>query len=376
MKIAFVCPYYDPAIDGPKQVIKELASRLIREGHDVHVYTSDWDKAKRVKIKEETIDGVKVHRCYHILRVSQFSTVFPSVFFKLIKEDFDVIHTHVTGWAHVFFASLAAKIKKIRLIHTTHCPWTDAYRTFAGNFWKIISYNIFMRLSYRWSDKIIAITPWEIHFIEKYGGKGKIEVIPNGVDDIFFKRVKNNSFKKNNKINGNIVLFFGRLNVTKGPDKFVLAAKEILKERKDITFVIIGNDEGMKQEVKKLIGNEKNIYLLDPIKERAKVAEMYQASEVYVLPSFREGLPLTIFEAMASGIPIVASPVNGIPYEMKQPENGFFCDYGDINCLKKQILNVIDNKKLALKIGNNNIKKAKNYKWDDIYTKTISLYKG
>ena len=50
---------------------------------------------------------------------------------------------------------------------------------------------------------------------------------------------------------------------------------------------------------------------------------MYQASNVYVMPSFREGLPLTLFEAMASGLPIVASPVNGIKYEMTK-DNGIF----------------------------------------------------
>ncbi len=374
MKIAFICPYYEPAIDGPKQVIKELAFRLIKSGHEVHVYTSDWDKKKRIKIKEEIIDGVKVHRCYHIFRVSQFSTVFPSVFFKLMNEEFDIIHTHVTGWAHVFFASIAAKLKNTRLIHTTHCPWTDTYRSFAGNIWKPISYNIFMRISYKLSDKIIAITPWEIQFIEKYGGKNKIAVIPNGVDKIFFKKVKNNNFKKTYGITGKIILFFGRLNITKGPNKFVLAAKEILKERKDLNFVMVGPDEGMKSSILSMIKNEKKIRLLDPIYERQKIAEMYQASEVYVLSSFREGLPLTLFEAFASGLPVVASPVNGIPYEMKENENGFFCNYNDISCLKSKILFLIKNKNLYLKIRENNIKKAQNYDWDKIFRETMKLY--
>lgn len=376
MKIAFVCPYFDPAIDGPKQVIKELASRLIKDGNEVHVYTSDWDKSKRIKVKEETVEGMKVHRCYHIFRVANFVTFFPSVFSKLLKEDFDIIHTHVTGHPHVFLASVAAKIKKVKLIHTTHCPWTDSYRSVAGDLWKPISYNIFMRLSYKLSDKIIAITPWEIQFIEKCGGKNKIIVIPNGVDNIFFKKIKPNDFKKNYKIKNKIVLFFGRFNVTKGPEKFVLAAKEIIKERKNIDFMMVGPDEGMKSKIIKLIGNNKNIILLDPIKDRKKVAEMYQASEVYVLPSFREGVPLTLFESFASGLAVVASPVNGIPYEMEDKKNGFFCDYGDIDCLKKNVLKLVDDNNLRDKISKNNIKKAQNYKWDDIYKKTIFLYKN
>src|SRR3989344_4053663 len=309
MKIAFVCPYYDPAIDGPKQAVKELARRLIKDGHEVHVYTSDSDKYKRIKKKEEVIDKVKVHRCYSWFKIANFVTFWPSVFFKLMKEDFDIIHTHVFGHPHVFFASLAAKLKNTKLIHTTHCPWTDTNRSFLGRILLRLTYPTLSSFAARLSDKVIAITPWEIKFLKKYKINNSV-IIPNGVDNIFFKKIKNNQFKKKLKINGKIALFFGRLNITKGPDKFVLAAKEILKERKDIYFVLVGPDEGMKSKLIKMINN-KNILLLNPIYDRKKIAEMYQASSVYVMPSYREGLPLTLFEAMASGLPIIASPVNG-----------------------------------------------------------------
>ena len=113
---------------------------------------------------------------------------------------------------------------------------------------------------------------------------------------------------------------------------------------------------------------------LGPIKGKEKIAEMYQAADVYVLPSYREGLPLTLFEAMASGLPIIASPVNGVPYEMKQPENGFFVNYGDIESLEKNILKILDDKKLSKKISVNNIRKSKQYDWDIIYKKYMKEY--
>ena len=311
MKIAFICPYYDPAIDGPKQVIKELASRLVKDNHEIHIYTSDSDKYKRINKKEEIIDKVHVHRCYSWFKVANFVTFWPSVFKKLLKENFDIIHTHVFGHPHVLFASLAAKLTGAKLIHTTHCPWTQAHPSLLGNLLLKFTYPTLSKFAVNLSDKIIAITPWELEFFRKYKLKKPI-IIPNGVDNLFFKKIRNNSFKK--KIKGKIVLFFGRLNITKGPDKFILAAKEILKERKDIHFVLVGPDEGMKSKLIKMINKDKNILLLDPIYDRKKIAEMYQASNVYVMPSFREGLPLTLFEAMASGLPIVASPVNGIKY--------------------------------------------------------------
>lgn len=62
---------------------------------------------------------------------------------------------------------------------------------------------------------------------------------------------------------------------------------------------------------------------------------------------------------MASGCHLVASPVNGIPYEMKVPDNGFLVQYGNIDGLMKAITKIIDNKKLAKRMRLNNIKKPR-----------------
>ena len=376
MKIAHVCPFYTPAIGGVKQVVEELAERQVKEGHEVHIYTSDWDKTKRIKIKNEKINNVHVHRCTHILRVANFVTIWPSVLQKLIKGKFDIIHSHLFGHPHFIFSTIASKISKARHIHTTHCPWSDAHRSIPGRIGLFFSYNFFSRFSLRSVDKIIAITPWEISFIKKYGGREEqIEVIPNGVSNVFFEKIKINDFKKKNKINGKIVLFFGRLNKTKGPEKFVEIAKSILKKRNDITFVIVGPDEGMRDKIKEMIKNHKKIILLPEVRDRKEVVKIYQSAEVYVMPSYREGLPLTLFEAMARGLPIVASPVNGIPYEMKEPQNGFLVKYGENKTFEKRILELIDNNQLRKKISIENIKTSKNYRWDSISKKTIDLYK-
>ena len=374
MKIAHVCSEYAPAISGVGQVVEELAKRQVKAGHEVHVFAPDWDKNKRIKRKEEIIEGVHVHRCFHIARISNFATIFPGVFPKLIKGKFDVIHSHVFGHLHFVLAALAAKISGASHIHTTHCPWTDAHRSFLGRMGIIISYNFFSRIALAFTDRIIAITPWEVDFIKKYADSKKISIIPNGMSELFFQKTKNNNFKSKLGINGKMVLFFGRLSVTKGPDKFVEIAHLVLKERPDTTFVIRGPDEGLLSKVKELIGKEKRIILLDSTRDRKEIIKMYQSADFFVMPSFREGLPLTLFEAMASGLPIVASPVNGIPYEMKQPQNGFLVEYGNNELFKKRIIQLIDNPHLCRRISRNNIKKSMNYRWDIIFEKTMKLY--
>jgi N,N'-diacetylbacillosaminyl-diphospho-undecaprenol alpha-1,3-N-acetylgalactosaminyltransferase len=215
-----------------------------------------------------------------------------------------------------------------------------------------------------------------MNILKKYTDEEKIKIIPNGVDKILYSQVEKNNFRKENNIKEKyLVLFFGRLNPTKGPEVLAKTAIEITKKRKDIFFLWVGPDEGKAEEVKELIKEYKNMRYLGPIKGKNKIAEMYQSADVYVLPSYREGLPLTLFEAMASGLPIVASPVNGIPYEMKDGKNGLFSNYNDIESLKTNILKILDNKKLAEKFSENNKKKSKNYNWGNIYKKYMKEYK-
>lgn len=382
MKIAYVCPFYTPAIGGVKQVVEELAERLVKEGHDVHVFTCDSDKNKRIWKKNEVINGVKVHRCPYWFKVANFAYVWPSVYQKLKKENsfgkFDVIHTHIFGHLHVFLAALFAKLNNIKHVNTPHCPWTDANRSLLGTI--LYNYNFISNLAFKWADNITAITPWEIEFIKKRGGKeSKITVIPNGMDNMFYQKIKPNNFRKELGIleNHKLVLFFGRLSVTKAPDLLAQVGKQIVAERDNVHFVFLGPDEGKKQAVKEIIQGVDRMYLLEPIRNnKKKIAEMYQAADIYALPSFREGLPLTLFEAMASGLPIVTTPVNGIPYEVKDKVNGLIVPYGDLNKLKKAIEKFLDDDKFSKEISKNNLKKAENYTWDSILEKMKAIYEA
>ena len=377
MNIAHVCPFYSPVISGVGQVVYELAKRQLKEGHEVHVYTSDWDQHKHIKKREEIIEGIYIHRCYYIFKAVNFVSVWPSVFFKLLKKDFDVVHSHIPNHAHAILVAFAAKIKNIKHIHTAHCPWTEGYRSNFGVFMDLISKYTYIPLLFRLTDKVIAITPWEISSLVNYGcNRKKIVVIPNGMDSIFYRKINNNNFRRNIGIKSNdkLVLFFGRFSPTKGIDKLIQVADQITKERKNVYFVFRGPDEGMKSLIEKASKRNKKIILVEETRNKEEIVKTYQSANVYVLPSYREGLPLTLFGAMASGLPIVASPVNGVPYEMKEPENGFLVQYGDLKNLKKRILQILNDYKLAKEISANNRKKARDYDWDLIYKKIIKLY--
>jgi len=376
LKIAHVNMFYLPTFGGVEQVMYELAQRQVKDGHEVHVFCCDNDKNEIIKVKNEIIEGVHIHRLPYWFRLSYNTFFWPSLIWRF-KGKFDIVHTHVSGHAYILFIGLLSKLKGFKHVHTTHCPWTDtSFRPKIIRPFLILN-DIFMnKLSFNLVDKVIPITPWELDILNKYiKDKNKITVIPNGTDKILYKKVANNQFKKNNNIKEKyLVLFFGRLNPTKAPQNLAKAAINITKERKDIAFVWVGPDEGKAKEVEKLIEPYKNMHYLGPIRGKEKIAEMYQAANMYVLPSYREGLPLTLFEAMASGLPIIASPVNGIPYEMDEPENGFFTQYGDIKAIELAILKIIENPKLSKEISSNNYKKSKNFDWDIINRRYMDEY--
>ena len=367
--------FYLPTFGGVEKVMQELAERQVQAGHEVHVFCCDSDKYSRIKKKEETINGVIIHRYPYWFRLSLSTFIWPSLFWKLPKYDFDILHSHVSGHLYVLITGVVSKFKKSKHIHTTHCPWTDAFRP------KILKPFIFInelflnKLSFKLIDKVVSITPWENEILQKYTNKEKITVIPNGADPILYKKITPNNFKKKYNIKGKVILFLGRLNPTKGPEVLAKAGKEILKERKDLNFIFVGPDEGKAEEVKEIIKDSPQMQYIGPLSGKEKIAEAYQSADVFVMPSYREGMPLTLIESFASGLPVVASPVNGIPYEMEENVNGFFVNYGDIKNLKEKILKVIDNPKLAKKFSKNNKEKSKNYTWGLINERYLEVYR-
>ncbi|MDD5331717.1 MAG: glycosyltransferase family 4 protein [Candidatus Nanoarchaeia archaeon] len=376
MRICHINMFYYPTIGGVEQVMQELAERQVKEGHEVHVFCCDSDKYKRIEKKEETANGIRIHRLPYWFKLSIFTYIWPTLLPRLLKEKrFDIYHSHVSGHLYILLTGIVSRIKKGKHIHTTHCPWTDSSfrpKVLRPLLW--INDKVLNKLSFKMIDRVISITPWEVDtFLKKYTKKEKIKVIPNGMDKILFKKVSPNNFKKDNNLKGKLVLFFGRLNPTKGPEVLAKAAIEITKEREDISFVWAGPDEGKAKEVEELIKPYRNMKYLGPIKREDKTA-IFQAADVYVLPSYREGLPLTLFEAMAAGLPLVVSPVNGVSYEVKDPENGYFVNYGDVEMLKEKILKVLDNPEIAKKMSKNNIEKSKNYDWDIIYKRYMEEY--
>jgi len=153
--------------------------------------------------------------------------------------------------------------------------------------------------------------------------------------------------------------------------------KTITQETQSVRLMLVGDgaeEEELRQLVERLsLGNWVSFIGKIP---NEKIPEYLAASDVFVLPSLSEGLPNVILEAMASGLPIVASKVGGLPEMIKNGENGFLVEPKSPEQIAKKVLLLLGDNELKEKISKNNKEKAKDYSWESIVIKLEKVYQS
>lgn len=156
--------------------------------------------------------------------------------------------------------------------------------------------------------------------------RNNLFVIPNGIDcfEIFNPAKFDRNIERGKlgiKDQELAVFFIGRLSEEKGPDIFLEVAKKVIKEHKDVKFFIIGNgpmEENITRTINKI--NSQNLVYLD---YQTEIARYISSADVFILSSKIEGFPLSILEAMAMEVVVVASNVGGVSDIIDDGENGF-----------------------------------------------------
>jgi len=171
--------------------------------------------------------------------------------------------------------------------------------------------------------------------------KNKLKIICNGIDFKEFNLNKNKVQKKINrelkiKKNQNILISVGRLTEQKGYFYMIETVRILNKKYSDLIWIVLGDGEDkMKLEKQIKIENlQKNILFLG-IKEN--VVEYLFDSDIFIMPSLWEGLPLSLLEAMACGLPVIATNVGGIPEIVKDKISGFLVEPKNPTILAEKI---------------------------------------
>ncbi|MBU2219679.1 glycosyltransferase family 4 protein, partial [Patescibacteria group bacterium] len=145
------------------------------------------------------------------------------------------------------------------------------------------------------------------------------------------------------------------------------------KQLKNTLFVVIGDgaDRLLLEEMIKAHNLQSQFILTGAV---ANASRYLKAFDVFVLPSIKEGLPYTVLEAMAAGVPVVASHVGGIPEMVTNNVNGFLLFPRDSDGLAKKITELLDTSALAQKFSEASQKKVLEFSLDKMIAETEKVY--
>ncbi len=155
-----------------------------------------------------------------------------------------------------------------------------------------------------------------------------------------------------------LVFCVGQFIDRKGRWIFLEAAEKLLKIRQDICFVWISNSKPNTEDLEKARNyqlNDNFIFITsDEIgKQHVDLFKLLRLAAVFVLPSYLEGLPISILEAMALGIPTVSTNINGIPEAIKHLETGYLIEPGSSDALMNAVLEIKNDERLREKLSKN-----------------------
>jgi glycosyltransferase involved in cell wall biosynthesis len=186
-------------------------------------------------------------------------------------------------------------------------------------------------------------------------------VIPNFIDDdIFTKQAVVNLRNDRPRI-----LFVGGITRVKGCSEIVEAAKLM----PEIDFVMIGSVlEDMERALEDL---PPNLFLLMEMRHVEVIQEMCQ-SDLLLFPSYSEGFPNVVLEAMSVGLPVVATRVGAIPEMIEEEKGGLLVDVGDVKGMINAIEKLINNSKLRTSMGQFNKEKSRNHYSYSVVTKKLT----
>jgi glycosyltransferase involved in cell wall biosynthesis len=341
VKVAQVCLRFD-APGGVEGVVRDLSGRLRRHGVEVEVFAGDLvDESRWIRRTEfpALVDGVPVH-WFPVYR-----KLLPHVTFPLLTglvaalTDFrpDVVHAHSHRYGHVWEASAVAKRLGVPFVVTPHYHPPDPDEPL----WQ----RSFLRLQdagfgvavYRRAAAILASTEQERARLSEFAPRDRIRLIP---DAIALGEWQRPSGPLPRGLPERYVLYAGRIAVNKGLPTLVDALARIPAARR-VPLVLMGHDWGQREIVERRArdaGVFPDLHWLGHLQDPEQYRAVFRRASAFVLPSDWEAFGIVLLEAMAAGIPIVATAVGGMPEVLDHGRCGQLVPARDPESLSRAIL--------------------------------------
>ena len=358
-----------PYTGGVEKYVLDLSKELVKRGNDVTVVCANEPESK----KEEILGGINVKRVSYIGKIAN-TNISPYFPFKILREEFDIIHAHFpTPW-NLDWSALISLIKRKPLVLTYH---NDITNHPTSNILIYVYNNTFLKLALRIAKKIIITQPDYLKyskFLKPF--KEKIAVIPIGVDTANFRYT-------DRKKTGNEIFFLGVLDKFhryKGLDYLIGALAKVRTLIPDVKLIVGGKGE-LAEEYKKLarkLGLENNVKFIGYVGGKDLI-KIYNQSQIFVLPSVshEEGFGIVLLEAMACGTPVICTNIVGVAKDIEMNKAGIVVKPKNEKELSNALIKILKNKTDRKKMGENALELVQlKYSLDKMAESFEKIYEG
>ncbi len=223
---------------------------------------------------------------------------------------------------------------------------------------------------YKIVTEIIQVAPAKVQILHNCYGV-EFNQLPISHAELEMERGKESLVK---------ILFVGALSRKKGVLDLIEICAEIKKHFTQFILYIAGGEKesGILIKIRQAIHYHDltdQIQLIGEVANQKKL-DYFLKSQIFVLPSYVENLPISLLEAMRAGMSIVSTPVGAIPEIIKENENGFLIPAGDLHQFASKIIQLCNDKSLRDRISQKNLRQALNYFNPETYiARLINIYK-
>ena len=360
-----------PTFGGSGIVATELGKALSKKGHEIHFIT--YSEPVRLGELRKNILYHEVRTSdYPLFKFTPYEQVLTSKLVDVVKfEKLDLLHVHY-AIPHASAAYMAQQILKdqgveIPFITTLH--GTDI--TLVG---KDPSFEPVINFSINKSNRVTAVSEnLRKETFELFDIKNNIEVIPNFICLKEYKLDNNDYYKKRFAPNNEkIICHVSNFRKVKRIEDVIIAFEGISKEI-DTKLLLVGDgpERARLEQISRNSIFSKNIFFLGSLKSTKEVLNI---SDLFILPSSKESFGLSALEAMACGVPVIASDSGGIPEVISHGESGLLNSVGDTYQMTKNALKLLSNESLLERFKTNAYKQAMKFDIEVILPKYEKLY--
>lgn len=278
-------------------------------------------------------------------RVKVFAKCVSIFIKKLITERIDIIHIHISDGGSILRKAIITLVSllfgKPVVMHAHGAEFHLTYAKLPKIFQQAVNW-----IFYQCQCFIVLSNNWQDYYVNNLGlNKKKVVVLPNPTElPEHIPERENQTLIK--------FVFCGRVGQRKGAFDLINAFANLSEDEQSKSQLILAGDgeiEKAQQLVAELKLKEK-VTFLGWINSRQR-DELLSQADVFILPSYNEGLPMAILEAMGWGLPVITTPVGGIPELVIAHQNGLLVTPGDIQQLAAAMKLVLNNEYLRISLG-------------------------